>query len=76
VLETVHRSLVTQLNAMFVLVAIILFGGASLRPFITVLFVGLLSGTYSSLFTAVPMLVAWDKGELSALRPVMSRSGS
>ncbi len=76
VLETVHRSLVTQLNAMFVLVAIILFGGASLRPFIAVLFIGLLSGTYSSLFTAVPMLVAWEKGELSALRPVMSRSGS
>lgn len=61
VLETVHRSLATQLNAMFVLVAILLFGGASIRHFIAVLFIGLLSGTYSSLFNAVPLLVAWEK---------------
>ncbi len=68
VLETVHRSLVTQLNAMFVLVALILFGGDSIRPFIAVLFVGLLTGTYSSIFNAVPVLVAWEKGELPRFR--------
>jgi preprotein translocase SecF subunit len=68
VLETVHRSLATQLNAMFVLVAILLFGGASIKPFIGILFVGLLSGTYSSIFSAVPMLVAWEKGELPLVR--------
>ncbi len=67
VLETVHRSLVTQLSAMFVLVALILFGGDSIRPFIAVLFVGLLSGTYSSIFTAVPLLVAWEKDDISTL---------
>jgi len=67
VLETVHRSLVTQLSAMFVLVALILFGGDSIRPFIAVLFVGLLSGTYSSIFTAVPLLVAWEKDDISRL---------
>jgi preprotein translocase subunit SecF len=32
------------------------------------LFVGLLTGSYSSLFTAVPMLVAWEKGEIPFLR--------
>lgn len=68
VLETIHRSLATQLNAMFVLVAIILFGGDSIRPFISVLFIGLLSGTYSSIFNAVPLLVAWEKGEIPFLR--------
>ncbi|RMD52331.1 MAG: protein translocase subunit SecF [Candidatus Thermofonsia bacterium] len=68
ILETIHRSLATQLNAMFVLVAILLFGGASIKPFIAVLFVGLLSGTYSSIFTAVPMLVAWEKGEIPFLK--------
>jgi preprotein translocase SecF subunit len=68
VLETVHRSLVTQLNAMFVLVALILFGGDSIRPFIAVLLVGLLTGTYSSIFNAVPVLVAWEKGELPRFR--------
>lgn len=61
VLETIHRSLATQLNAMFVLVAILLFGGASVRHFIAVLFIGLLSGTYSSICNAVPLLVAWEK---------------
>ncbi len=64
ILETIHRSLATQLNAMFVLVAILLFGGASIKPFIAVLFIGLLSGTYSSIFTAVPLLVAWEKNEI------------
>lgn len=63
-LETIHRSLATQLNAMFVMVAILLFGGASIKPFIAVLFVGLLSGTYSSIFVATPLLVSWEKGEL------------
>ena len=61
VLETIHRSLATQLNAMFVLSAILLFGGASIRHFIAVLFIGLLSGTYSSLCNAVPLLVTWEK---------------
>jgi preprotein translocase SecF subunit len=68
ILETIHRSLATQLNAMFVMVAILLFGGASIKPFIAVLFVGMLSGTYSSIFTAVPLLVAWEKSEIPFLK--------
>lgn len=67
ILETIHRSLATQLNAMFVMVAILLFGGASIKPFIAVLLVGMLSGTYSSIFTAVPLLVAWEKNEIPLL---------
>ena len=63
-LETLHRSLATQLNAIFVLIAILLFGGATIKQFVAVLLVGLLSGTYSSIFTAVPLLVAWQKGEI------------
>ena len=64
ILETLHRSLATQLNAIFVMVALLLFGGASIQQFIAVLLVGMVSGTYSSIFTAVPLLVAWEKGEL------------
>jgi preprotein translocase SecF subunit len=64
ILETMHRSLATQLNAFFIMVAILLFGGESVRQFIAILFVGLLTGTYSSIFIAVPLLVAWEKGEL------------
>jgi preprotein translocase subunit SecF len=63
-LETLHRSLATQLNAIFVLIAILLFGGATIKQFVAVLLVGLLSGTYSSIFNAVPLLVAWQKGEI------------
>ncbi|HSH04529.1 MAG TPA: protein translocase subunit SecF [Anaerolineae bacterium] len=67
ILETIHRSLATQLAAMFIMVALLFFGGASIKHFIAVLFVGLLSGTYSSIFTAVPLLVAWEQGEIPFL---------
>jgi preprotein translocase SecF subunit len=64
VLETIHRSLATQLNAIFVMIAIVLFGGETIRQFVVILLVGLTSGTYSSIFIAVPLLVAWSKGEI------------
>lgn len=63
-LETLHRSLATQLNAIFVLIAILFFGGSTIKQFVLVLLIGLLSGTYSSIFNAVPLLVAWQKGEI------------
>jgi len=65
-LETLHRSLATQLNAMFVLVAILFFGGATMKQFVATLLVGMISGTYSSLFSAVPLLVVWQTGEAEA----------
>ncbi len=64
ILETVHRSLATQLNAVFVMVAILLFGGDTIRQFIGIMLIGLMSGTYSSIFNAVPLLVSWEKGEI------------
>ena len=72
VLETIHRSLATQLNAIFVMVALLFFGGASITQFIAVMLVGMVSGTYSSIFNAVPLLVAWEKGEI----PLLSRKVS
>jgi preprotein translocase SecF subunit len=63
-LETIHRSLATQLNAIFVLIAILLLGGATIRQFVAVLLVGLMSGTYSSIFNAVPLLVVWETRKL------------
>ncbi len=65
--ETIHRSLATQLNAFFIMAAILLFGGDTIKQFIAILFIGLVSGTYSSIFTAVPLLVAWQKGEIPLL---------
>ncbi len=75
VLETLHRSLATQLNAMFILVAILLFGGATMKQFVATLLVGMISGTYSSIFNAVPLLVVWQTGEAGAwLRRLFGRS--
>jgi preprotein translocase subunit SecF len=73
-LETLHRSLATQLNAMFVLVAILLFGGATMKQFVATLLAGMISGTYSSIFNAVPLLVVWETGEFGrAVRRVFGR---
>jgi len=63
-LETLHRSLATQLNAIFIMIAILFFGGATIKQFITVLLIGMLSGTYSSIFNAVPLLVVWENDEI------------
>jgi preprotein translocase SecF subunit len=73
ILETIHRSLATQLNAIFVMVAIILFGGETIRPFIATMLVGMLSGTYSSIFIAVPLLVSW---KLAADRRATARAAA
>jgi preprotein translocase SecF subunit len=61
ILETIHRSLATQLNAMFIMIAILLFGGSTIKPFIATMLVGMLSETYSAVFIAVPLLVVWEK---------------
>ena len=67
IVETIHRSLATQLNAIFVMIALLLFGGSTIKQFIATLLVGMLSGTYSSIFTAVPLLVVWENGDLGRL---------
>lgn len=69
VLETIHRSLATQLAAVLVLTALLFFGGSSVRPFIAVLLVGFFSGQYSSIFHAVPLLAEWEirQGEVDML---------
>jgi preprotein translocase SecF subunit len=76
VLETVNRSIITSLSTMFVIIAILAFGGATIRQFITIILVGVISGTYSSIFNAVPILVSWRKGELGNLfRRLTGRAG-
>ena len=61
ILEVIGRSLTTQLNAMFVMTAILLFGGASLEKFVATWLVGMISGTYSSICIATPLLVVWEE---------------
>jgi len=59
--ETIVRSLNNSLTIVFMLLAILLLGGESLRWFIFALLVGTISGTYSSTFTAAPLLTVWDR---------------
>jgi preprotein translocase subunit SecF len=64
VVQTLQRSINTQLMTVeFMLLALVLFGGVTLRQFSLILLVGLLSGSYSSIFTAAPVLVVWEQKE-------------
>jgi preprotein translocase subunit SecF len=64
IIQTLQRSINTQLMTVeFMLLSLALFGGATLREFAVILLVGLLSGTYSSIFIAAPILVVWEKKE-------------
>ncbi len=66
-LETLHRSLATSISTLFVVGAVWAFGGATTTKFMAVMFVGIASGAYSSIFNAVPVLVSWQKGEFADL---------
>ena len=61
--EVLTRSLVTSLSTLFPVAALMLFGGETLRDFGFALLVGVLSGTYSSIFIAAPVLTAWKERE-------------
>lgn len=57
--QTLVRSVNTSLTVVFVLVALLLFGGESIRYFVLALLIGMIAGTYSSIFIASPLLLAW-----------------
>lgn len=64
IVQTLQRSINTQLMTVeFLLLALIMFGGVTLQEFASVLLIGLLSGTYSSIFIAAPILVLWENRE-------------
>ncbi|MBI2012597.1 protein translocase subunit SecF [Candidatus Curtissbacteria bacterium] len=59
ILQTFARSLNTSLTVVLVLLALYFFGGSSIKTFILALLIGIISGTYSSIFNAAPLLVTW-----------------
>jgi preprotein translocase subunit SecF len=63
IVQTLDRSITTQLTVMFTLTALALFGGESIRHFVIILLIGIFSGTYSSIFNAAPILVVWENRE-------------
>jgi preprotein translocase subunit SecF len=63
IVQTLDRSINTQLTVMLTLLALALFGGATIRHFVVTLLIGVFSGTYSSIFNAAPILVVWENRE-------------
>jgi SecD/SecF fusion protein len=60
ILQTAPRTLNTGIGAMFILAALTILGGSSLTDFALALLIGLVVGTYSSAFTATPLLIAFE----------------
>jgi len=58
--ETLNRSFATSLTVLITLLSLYILGGESIKYFILALLIGILSGTYSSIFTASPILVIWE----------------
>ena len=63
IVQTLDRSINTQLTALFTLLALALFGGVTIFHFVVTMMIGILSGTYSSIFNAAPILVVWENRE-------------
>ena len=68
IIQTIVRSVNTSLTVVFTLLALYLFGGETIKNFILALLIGIVSGTYSSIFNASLLLVVWDNGEFAAFR--------
>jgi preprotein translocase subunit SecF len=73
-IETLGRCLNTALTTLFVLLALFLFGGATIHYFVLVLLLGVIIGTYSSVCISSQLLVVWEKREWRALLPFTKRT--
>lgn len=67
--QTLGRSLNTSVTVVLTLIALILLGGETVRDFLIIMLIGLVSGTYSSIFIASQLLVSWDEGDFGRALP-------
>jgi preprotein translocase subunit SecF len=74
-MDTLGRCINTALTTLFVLLALLLFGGPTIHYFVLVLILGVIIGTYSSVCIAGQLLVVWERGEWRALLPFAKRTG-
>jgi preprotein translocase subunit SecF len=61
IMQTAARSIITSFTVVIVLLSLLLFGGDTLKGFALALLVGIVSGTYSSIFNATPLLTVWRR---------------
>jgi len=59
--QTFVRSINTVITTLLALIAVLLFGGDSIKEFVLALIIGIFSGAYSSIFVASPLLVVWER---------------
>ena len=64
--ETLSRTIITALTVVFTLVALLIFGGSVIHDFAFALTIGVIIGTYSSIFIASPILTLWEKNGVEA----------
>ncbi len=67
ILQTLGRSINTSTTVIVAVVALLLIGGVTIRPFLVVMLIGVITGTYSSIFIASQILVTWDEGDIPRL---------
>jgi preprotein translocase subunit SecF len=67
-IETLNRSVATSLTVIITLFALFMLGGGSIKYFTLALLVGVVSGTYSSIFNASPILVLWEEWSIKRKR--------
>lgn len=73
--QTLVRSLNTSLTVVITLAALYLFGGSTTQQFVLALLIGIVAGTYSSIFNASQLLVSWENGEIQGLFRRIFRRG-
>ena len=67
ILQTLGRSINTSFTVVLAVTALLLIGGVTIRPFLVVMLIGTITGTYSSIFVASQILVTWEEGDVPRL---------
>jgi preprotein translocase subunit SecF len=67
ILQTLGRSINTSFTVVLAVTAMLLIGGVTIRPFLVVMLIGTITGTYSSIFVASQILVTWEEGDIPRL---------
>jgi preprotein translocase subunit SecF len=67
ILQTLGRSINTSFTVILSVTALLLIGGVTIRPFLVVMLIGTITGTYSSIFVASQILVTWEEGDIPRL---------
>ncbi|MPN00184.1 Protein translocase subunit SecF [bioreactor metagenome] len=59
--QTLNRTLLTSLTTLLVIVVLMIFGGIAINDFVLLMFLGVVIGTYSSIFIASPIVALWHR---------------